>query len=225
MKRFVPLAAAAFALAIGFSGTASALTVTNLSDAPTAWAAAFGSNPVNDTSTLATPGVWADAPKSQAGNWAGVYRSVFDNEGVAGVPNNSAYIGLKYWSVGPAAYYGVGGNEARMTFAVDQTSLSFLWGSIDNYNAVEFWLNGALSSTVVDSDIAPSPTNPAGRGASYVRITGVLFDEIRFKSSSNAFEFSNLTTTPVPIPAAVWLLGSGLIGLFGVARRKKVITA
>ena len=27
-------------------------------------------------------------------------------------------------------------------------------------------------------------------------------------------------TTPVPLPAAAWLLGSGLIGLFGIARRK-----
>ena len=25
----------------------------------------------------------------------------------------------------------------------------------------------------------------------------------------------------VPIPAAAWLLGSGLLGLFGLARRKK----
>jgi hypothetical protein len=27
-------------------------------------------------------------------------------------------------------------------------------------------------------------------------------------------------TPPVPLPAAVWLLGSGLLGLTGVARRK-----
>jgi hypothetical protein len=28
--------------------------------------------------------------------------------------------------------------------------------------------------------------------------------------------------SPVPVPAAAWLFGSGLIGLVGVARRKKL---
>lgn len=30
-----------------------------------------------------------------------------------------------------------------------------------------------------------------------------------------------MTAQPVPVPAAVWLLGSGLLGLVGVARRKE----
>jgi len=30
---------------------------------------------------------------------------------------------------------------------------------------------------------------------------------------------------PVPVPAAVWMFGSGLLGLFGVARRKSGLTA
>ena len=34
-----------------------------------------------------------------------------------------------------------------------------------------------------------------------------------------------LVQTVVPIPAAAWLLGSGLLGLFGLARRKKAATA
>ena len=33
--------------------------------------------------------------------------------------------------------------------------------------------------------------------------------------------FDNFSITAVPVPAAVWLFGSGLIGLIGVARRKK----
>ena len=37
------------------------------------------------------------------------------------------------------------------------------------------------------------------------------------------FYFDNVTYAPavVPVPAAVWLFGSGLIGLIGIARRKK----
>ncbi len=33
--------------------------------------------------------------------------------------------------------------------------------------------------------------------------------------------FDNFSITPVPVPAAIWLFGSGLIGLIGIARRKK----
>jgi hypothetical protein len=29
------------------------------------------------------------------------------------------------------------------------------------------------------------------------------------------------STAPVPLPAAVWLFGSGLMGLVGVSRRRK----
>ena len=32
---------------------------------------------------------------------------------------------------------------------------------------------------------------------------------------------NNFSATPVPIPAAIWLLGSGLIGLVGIGRRRR----
>jgi len=35
----------------------------------------------------------------------------------------------------------------------------------------------------------------------------------------------NCNTSVVPVPAAVWLFGSGLLGLVGVARRKKALAA
>jgi hypothetical protein len=37
---------------------------------------------------------------------------------------------------------------------------------------------------------------------------------------TSAYFAGSMSTTPVPIPAAVWLFGSGLIGLVAVARRK-----
>ena len=43
-----------------------------------------------------------------------------------------------------------------------------------------------------------------------------------FQGSSINFDIVTLTeTTVVPVPAAAWLFGSGLLGLVGVARRKK----
>ncbi|WP_297527963.1 hypothetical protein [Thiohalobacter sp.] len=42
---------------------------------------------------------------------------------------------------------------------------------------------------------------------------GNLYDNDRFKIAS-------LSVTPVPLPAALWLFGSGLLGLAGLARRR-----
>ncbi|MES0328275.1 MAG: VPLPA-CTERM sorting domain-containing protein [Gammaproteobacteria bacterium] len=38
--------------------------------------------------------------------------------------------------------------------------------------------------------------------------------------STTSYSMSVTSVTTVPVPTAVWLFGSGLIGLFGVARRK-----
>jgi len=35
-----------------------------------------------------------------------------------------------------------------------------------------------------------------------------------------AFDNFSITASTVPIPAAVWLFGSGLLGMIGVARKK-----
>ena len=42
-----------------------------------------------------------------------------------------------------------------------------------------------------------------------------------FAGASANFNLQGITPAAVPLPAAVWLLGSGLLGMVGVARRKK----
>jgi len=66
--------------------------------------------------------------------------------------------------------------------------------------------------------------NPAYGGATQFVITQRLEAP---DSGSDVYIYGILaftaasSTNPVPVPAAVWLFGSGLLGLVGIARRKK----
>ena len=42
-----------------------------------------------------------------------------------------------------------------------------------------------------------------------------------WEQTPNAYQFDNVDVTATPIPAAAWLLGSGLVGLVGIRRRKE----
>jgi len=56
--------------------------------------------------------------------------------------------------------------------------------------------------------------------------TGIVFDEIRIDpatTSNSAMLLDSVEyVSAVPVPAAVWLFGSGLLGLAGIARKKTV---
>jgi len=56
-------------------------------------------------------------------------------------------------------------------------------------------------------------------------IGGDPMDNGPFPGFNANFDITSIhivSVTPVPVPAAVWLFGSGLLGLVGVARRKKL---
>ena len=84
----------------------------------------------------------------------------------------------------------------------------FDWGVVADIDVVNVW--DVTGNTYTSTDgISGNPANPDG-----VRGYGML--DGAFAGFNANFDF-----TAVPVPAAVWLFGSGLLGLVGVARRRK----
>lgn len=91
----------------------------------------------------------------------------------------------------------------------------------------------SLNDNILRTEIiaANTTTTPQIEAETFVRFFGIssstAFTTIEFRGIANdGFGMDNVmySTAPVsavPVPAAVWLFGSGLIGLAGIARRKK----
>ena len=76
-----------------------------------------------------------------------------------------------------------------------------------------------------------APLTAAAWGKSSLEWMALLSDVIEIAISTDAFDgadtigidnFTIASVDPVPVPAAVWLFGSALIGLFGFSKRRKV---
>lgn len=97
---------------------------------------------------------------------------------------------------------------APMSFTLGANQIAghilFNWGATADIDVVNVWdinADGSLSTSSV-----PGMTDGA------------------FVGFHAAFELNSaglVTPSAVPVPAAVWLFGSGLVGLAGVARRRK----
>jgi len=211
MKRALISLSLAATLSFALS-TAQAATVVVL-DASDAW-----NNPqVNLAQTTdLSGGTWVGAGASvRAGNDDGDFRSPFDPSGGNNPPPN--WEQLAYFAVGPTNPL----NPATLDFDTAQKSLTFLWGSVDDYNTLEFLDDlGVVVLTVTSATLIGE--QGGGVGAALVSVTDILFHGLRFTSiPSNAFEFSNIVTTPVPIPPALVLFGSALAGLGYLMRRRR----
>ena len=95
------------------------------------------------------------------------------------------------------------GDVGNIEFAFDITGGDFA-GYGTNGGIMFTLFSGAGWDTGLDWDL----TNSAGRE----------FWQQSFNSTANVDTF--VTTAVVPVPAALWLFGSGLLGLAGVARRR-----
>ncbi len=118
-------------------------------------------------------------------------------------------------------------SPVTLSFGSAQSSLSnFLWGSVDATNQILFKSGSTTVGTVTGTTLM-NGGHVSGTGGnrfalvSFLFNNGETFDNIEFSTGSIAFEFA----TPIPLPAAAWLLIAGLGGLGLAARRRKTSDA
>ena len=78
--------------------------------------------------------------------------------------------------------------------------------------------NGSLVGGPLDKNLSLNGSLSQMSGTS---ATGTNVMSITTGADQFGWGLAAALTTPVPIPPALWLFGSGLLGLIGIARRKK----
>lgn len=123
----------------------------------------------------------------------------------------------------------VSGGNYNVTVGVNQTMvhMKFGWGSTQGIDVVNVWQPGSWTGLNPDD-----PIFTGGGGGVY---TGPVYSLVSTDWDANGIAGvamidgpftgfnANFNVNAVPVPAAVWLFGSGLLGLAGMARRKKKI--
>jgi len=106
-----------------------------------------------------------------------------------------------------------------VSYSQSQAYFGLNWGSVDRYNSLTFYNNGAQVASLSGTQVLANSSGFYGSTSSNVSINftnGTTFDQVVARSTSPAFEFgiiqSSRTNVPVPAPLP---LGSTPIGAIG----------
>lgn len=199
-----------FVLGIGFSATASAVSINfdTMQDG-TPYTGLGGSFPSNEYNGV----VINDSDPATGITYVNEIHP--DNVGTA--------ISGYYVNVG--AFDGTPQTELTFDFTTVVTDVSFDFATPSgDLTVTALDVTGATLGVYNLMGLDPF-TNQAGfpYGAGHVDISGIgeIASIIVHPDLNQALIVDNLNFSPVPIPAAAWLFGSGFISLIGAARRRK----
>jgi hypothetical protein len=152
--------------------------------------------------------------------YGGIYdKPPFSSTGAAGWETAS------FWTIfAPDAASSEEVNQALLDFGgTSRSSFSLLWGSADRTNLLEFLLEGETVGSFWGAQFEafgePNIVMDPGQGAVLASFRGIEFDAVRFTAyrGGGSFEFSN-ALVPIPLPAGMVLILTGLAALAAVGR-------
>ena len=179
-------------------------------------------------------------PAVSGGSLTNQYRSPFQGTGADSTES--------YFSIGGGSA-GQGNSTSSLyltlTTGLYATAANILWGSIDSYNVIEFFKDGATLGAINGQSVYQFLINNFGSTAqdgnsgsnseliALVAFGGLEggFNQLKFSSSQPAFEFglsrNSITFAPVPLPAALPLFATALggMGLASWLRKRKASAA
>ena len=132
-------------------------------------------------------------------------------EGIDIVSNNSMYATADgYADFNNVSFFDMG--------SIQDFDFTLSGGTINDFIVIGGWHFDLQSITIVTQEVGSLQLT--GAGSVYGNGKDATAANWSFSTNTTGSYSTTVSVAAIPLPAAVWLFGSGLIGLAGVARRK-----